>query len=112
MARPWLITSENWQMCICDLFPKWLRERGGVVVYENHMMDSSRLGDKTFMPAKYVAEEDNQLHNAPEEYRPSGGLPSLRQQKVDKVTLEEFKGDLVKALSCFSREDKNEQRDT
>lgn len=99
--RPWAVAEENWQVCICDLFPKWLRERGGIVVYENHMMDSSHFGDRTFMPARYIAEEDNQLHDAPDEHRPNGGVPSMRQQKVDKITLEEFGGDLAKALECF-----------
>jgi hypothetical protein len=97
-------------MCIYDLFPKWLKERGGIVVYENHMMDSSRLGDRTYMPARYVASEDNQLHDAPEEYRPNGGLPSLRQQKVDKVTLGEFGGDLEQALACFRKEEEEKPK--
>ena len=51
MARPWSVTAENWERCM-TLFPTWLRERGGIVVYENHVFDSSRFGDKTFMPAR------------------------------------------------------------
>lgn len=76
------------------------------MVYENHVLDSSHLGDKAFMPARYIAREDNQLHDAPEELRPEGGLPSLRQQKVDHVKLEEFDGDVSKALACFVKEEK------
>ena len=56
---------------------KWLREREGIVVYENHMLDSSHLGETTFMPVRYLAEEDDKLHWAPMQNRPEGGLPSL-----------------------------------
>lgn len=87
-----------------NLFPTWLKERGGVVVYQNHNFDSSRMGDQTFLPARYVA-EDGQMHDAPEEFRPMDGLPSMRQQKVDHVKLEEFDGDLTKALACFVQDD-------
>lgn len=110
MARPWSVAPENWDLCINDLFPMWLRERGGIVVYENHMLDSSSMGDKTFLPARYIAEEDNQLHDAPDEHRPHGGLPSLRQQKVDTVTLDEFDGDMDKALACFVWKEEDVER--
>ena len=104
MTRPWSVNPENWDQCM-HLFPKWLEERNGIVVYENHVLDSSSLGDKSFMPARYVAEEDNQLHDAPEEHRPNGGLPSLRQQKVDHIKLDEFDGDMEKALACFMQDE-------
>lgn len=100
MSRPWSVDSDIWYGCK-ELFYLWLKERGGIIVYENHMMDSSHLGETTFMPARYLAEEDNQLHDAPEEYRPNGGLPSLRQQKVDHIKLEDFDGSVDKALECF-----------
>jgi len=102
MSRPWSVNPENWDQCINYLFPKWLKERGGIVVYENHMFDSSSLGDKTFMPARYIA-EDNQMHDAPEEHRPNGGVPSMRQQKVDHIRLEDF-STLEDALECFEKE--------
>jgi hypothetical protein len=89
------------------MFPKWLKERNGIVVYENHMLDSSSLGDKTFIPARYVA-ENNQRCDAPEQWRPNGGLPSLRQEKVDHVKLEDFGGDLNLALKCFVKEESKE----
>ena len=101
--RPWSIAPENYARCIEDLFPKWLKDRGGIVVYENHFFDSSSFGDKTFMPARYVAEEDNKMHDAPNEYRPNGGVPSMRQQKVDHITLDEF-GGIKEALACFEKE--------
>ncbi len=104
MSRPWKIDGGVWNQCM-ELFPKWLRERSGIVVYENHVLDSFYLGQTTFMPAKFIAEEDNQLHDAPEEHRPHGGLPSMRQQKVDVVRLEDFGGDVVQALACFVRDD-------
>ena len=81
----------------------WLKDRGGIIVYENHMLDSSSLGDKTFMPARYLAEDDK-MHDAPEEHRPNCGLPSLRQQKVDHIKLEDF-GSIDEALSCFEKEE-------
>ncbi len=104
MSRPWSVDKENWDQCIKNLFPMWLRDRGGIVVYENHMLDSSSLGARSFMPARYLA-EDNQMHDAPEEYRPNGGLPSLRQQKVDHIILEDFNGDVDEALVCFAVEE-------
>jgi len=104
MGRPWPVARDRYYGCTRSLFPLWLKERGGIVVYENHMLDSSHLGDRTFMPAKYVAEEDNQLHDAPEEYRPNGGVPSMRQQKVDHIKLEEFAGELDAALRCFKED--------
>jgi hypothetical protein len=104
MGRPWPVKADIAYGCLKSLFPMWLRERGGIVVYENHMLDSSHLGERTYMPARYLAEEDNQLHDAPEEYRPNGGLPSLRQQKVDHIKLEDFGGDIDKALACFKEE--------
>lgn len=103
MSRPWTVAPENWDQCM-RLFPTWLKERNGIVVYENHMFDSSSFGDKTFMPARFIAEDD-QMHDAPDEHRPNGGVPSMRQQKVDHVTLDEFDGDLNKALACFVRDD-------
>lgn len=102
--RPWTIAPENWDKCIKSLFPKWLKERGGICVYQNQTLDSSRLGDKTFVPARYEG-EDGRLHDAPDEYRPHGGLPSLRQQKVDHIKLEDFEGDIQSALKCFVREE-------
>lgn len=72
------------------------------MVYENHMMDSSHAGDKTFLPARYIA-TSGELVDAPEEWRPNGGLPSLRQQKVDHIKLEDF-GGVADALSCFVKE--------
>ena len=102
MSRPWKVNPDIW-FGTKELFDKWLRERNGIVVYENHMMDSSRLWDRTYMPARYVASEDNQLHDAPEEYRPNGGLPSMRQQKVDHIRLEDFGGDVDRAIKeCFT----------
>ena len=87
--RPWMVHFEVADQCRA-LFPKWLMERGGIIVYENHMMDSSHLGETTFMPSKFVAEEDDKLHWAPLENRPDGGLPSLRQQQVDLVELSDY----------------------
>ena len=101
-GRPWSVAPENYGRCITDLFPKWLKERGGVVVYENHVMDSSCLGDRTFMPARFIAEDD-QMHDAPKEHRPNGGVPSMRQQKVDHIKLEDFTG-VEEALKCFVQE--------
>ena len=106
MSRPYPIDRNKWVGCTENLFPVWLRERGGIVVYENHMMDGSHMGEQTFMPARYIAAEDNQLHDAPEEYRPNGGLPSQRQQKIDHIKLEDFGGSIEAALECFIRRTK------
>lgn len=87
--RPWTVHHEAAETCQ-HRFPMWLVERGGIVVYENHMMDSSGLGDQTFMPVKYIAQEDDKMHWAPLEHRPDGGLPSRRQQQVDLIELADF----------------------
>lgn len=100
MSRPWKVGPKQWEQCM-RLFPTWLRERGGIVVYENHNFDSSHFGDRSYMPARYIAEDD-QMHDAPDERRPNGGVPSMRQQKVDHIALEEFGGDMDKALGCFT----------
>ena len=60
------------------------------------------------MPARYIAEDD-QMHDAPEEHRPNGGLPSLRQQKVDHIKLEDFPS-MEEALACFKKDDPHDQR--
>jgi len=98
VSRPWTVALENYGRCMKDLFPMWLKERGGIVVYENHMMDSSHFGDKSFMPARFIAAEDDQLHEAPPRI---GDVPSRFQERVDTITLEEFAGELDKALACF-----------
>ena len=106
MTRPWEINTDVWEQCMV-LFPLWLQERGGIVVYENHMLDSSRCGDRTYMPARYYATDHNGtdvLCDAPDEWRTNGGVPSCRQQKVDHIKLDEFGGDLARALEkCFQR---------
>jgi len=101
MGRPWKIPARNYHACIEELFPKWLKEREGVIVYENHMMDSSHFGERSFMPARYYAKEDEQLHDAPPRI---GDVPSRFQEKVDHITLKEFGGDLDKTLACFMEE--------
>lgn len=101
MQRPYKVHREVREICK-EKFPTWLRERNGIVVYQNHVLDSSHCGETTFMPAKFYAEGVDGLQDAPEEHRPNGGLPSLRQQKIDHVRLEEFGGDVDKCLSvCF-----------
>lgn len=97
--RPWGISKDYYDYCM-KLFPIWLRERKGVVVYQNRMMGSSRLGDTTFTPARFYAEGDTQLHDAPMRL---GDVPSRLQEKVDHITLEEFGGELDKALACFCK---------
>lgn len=70
-------------------------------MYENHVLDSSALGHRTFMPATYEAVDDR-MHQAPDEYRPHGGLPSLREQRIDHIKLEDFGGDVDRCLAvCF-----------
>jgi hypothetical protein len=100
--RPWPIWLDVYDRCMKSLFPIWLERRGGIVVYENQTMDSSHLGDRTYMPAKFYAQEDEVLHDAPPRI---GDVPSRFQEKVDHITLEEFGGELDKALACFVKED-------
>lgn len=87
--RPWIVHREAAATCKV-LFPKWLREREGIIVYQNQTLDSSHLGETAYMPARFIAQEDDHLHWAPLENRPNGGLPSLRQQQVDLIVLADY----------------------
>lgn len=99
--RPHKINGLLWESCTRQ-FRDWLLTRGGIVVYENCLMDSSHFGEQSFMPARYYAEGVEGLQDAPDELRPNGGLPSLRQQKIDHIRLEEFDSDVDKCLAaCF-----------
>jgi len=103
MGRPWEINADVWDRCMM-FFPNWLEKRGGIVIYENQNFDSSHFGDRSYMPARFIAEEDDELHDAPAEHFPDHGIgmPSLRQQKVDHITYEEFNNDGVALMvACF-----------
>lgn len=97
--RPWSI--DNSQLPIVRiLFPKWLRERGGIIVYENHNFDSSAFGDRSYTPAMVIFAGETEPRPAPNRL---GDVPSRFQYRVDHVTLEEFDGDVETALcTCFS----------
>ena len=99
--KRWVIDREIWQRCM-DLFPTWLRERGGIAVYENHMMDSSECGSTSFMPARFYAKEVEGLQDAPPRI---GDVPSRFKERVDHIQLEEFGGDVQKCIDyCFVQE--------
>jgi hypothetical protein len=101
--RPWGINPEQWNEELKSLFSTWLKDRGGIVVYENQMFDSSAFGSRSYVPARYYAEGSSVLHPAPQWI---GDLPSERQHKVDHITLEEFDGDVERLLAeCFTEED-------
>jgi hypothetical protein len=74
----------------------WLKERGGIAIYENRMMDSSQYGSTAYLPARYIA-EDNLMHPAPPWI---GDMPSSRKELVGIVTLETA-GGLENALANF-----------
>ena len=82
-----------------ELLRKWLRDRGGIVVYVNQTLDSSQLGAKSLMPLNFVAEEDNKMHPASKRI---GDVPSRFKEAVDVITAEQFGGDIEKAVSWFS----------
>lgn len=95
--RPWPVDDEVWAQCM-KLFPKWLKERGGIVVYENHVLDSSQRGHTTFMPMRYQAKDDT-WHDAPARI---GDVPSRFEERVDTIMVEQFGGDMDRCLSaCF-----------
>lgn len=106
--RPWVLHKEAYEQ-VMRLAPMWLKDRGGVVVYENHMMDSSHLGETTFMPARFIAQEDDQMHDAPMQHRPNGGVPSCRMEAVDHITLEQYNGDAEKAIAAAFKEEPPEE---
>lgn len=96
MPRTWPIPAEVYDRCIGQTFPMWLKERGGIAVYENRMFDSSQFGSTAYLPASYIA-EDNLMHPAPGWI---GDLPSTRKELVSIITLETA-GGLQNALAQF-----------
>lgn len=102
--RPYEVRTEVWDRCM-EKFPKWLTERGGIVVFENHMLDSSKLGDRTYVPARYE-DESGSMVDAPKDFWNSWGLASTIQSRIDHITLEEFGGDVEKCIAaCFKKEE-------
>jgi hypothetical protein len=102
MNRPHEIDADIWDD-IEVLFHVWLRERGGVVVYENQNFNSSELGAKSFMPAKYIA-RDEKTYDAPARI---GDVPSRFQERVDHIKLEDFDGDVERVFAaCFTKRTK------
>jgi hypothetical protein len=97
--RPWKFFIEVLEQ-LQRLGPMWLKERGGIVVYENCYIGSINGGHLTCIPARFLAEEDNAMHDAPMEYRPFDGVPSKREQAVDYITLEQYDGDAEKAMAA------------
>lgn len=104
--RPWKVHYDAVEQ-LRGRINTWIYERGGIVVYENHVLDSSARGDQTFMPVRFVASEDNALHWAPLEHRPNGGLPSQRQEQVDLIELADFPDTPPAAIigKCFTFEE-------
>ena len=68
--RPWEVNPENVEQ-VRRLFPKWLKERHGIVVYECPAMDSSAMGNKTYMPRMMDALGASG-YPAPKIYSPTG----------------------------------------
>jgi hypothetical protein len=68
--RPWEVNPENVEL-VRRLFPMWMDKRHGIVVYECPAMDSSAMGNKTFMPYMFEAEDD-QFHPCPLVRSPTG----------------------------------------
>ncbi len=93
--RPWMVRPEHYQHCISVLFPTWLRERGGIAVYENVNFSSSFFGTISFIPMRYIA-KDERFHDAPMRI---GELPSVMQERADVIKLDDYDGDLVRALA-------------
>ena len=107
--RPWKVSASVIEQCK-KLFPAWLSQRGGIVIYENHVLDSFALGQTTFMPVLFIAAEDDALHWSPLEHRPDGGLPSRRQQQVDLVELSDYPDTSIESVieTAFSVERRQE----
>jgi hypothetical protein len=100
MSRPWEIDDLIWDDSV-PLLMKWLKERGGIVVYENHVLDSSQMGATSFLPSRYIAQDDNKMHDAPPRI---GDVPSRFQERVDHVKVEDFGNDVDRAIKgCFTR---------
>jgi len=101
--RPWRVSPDVWDV-VMEAFPMWLREREGIIVYENENFDSSAFGDQTFVPAMCYVEGSDRLKPAPKRL---GNLPSNFQYQADHIKLEEFDGDTDLAIrTCFVREEK------
>lgn len=61
--RPWVIHTDLIGK-LRKLFPMWIEQRHGIVVYRCDLMDSSSFGSTTFMPRMYQATDDS-WHPAP-----------------------------------------------
>jgi len=85
--RPWKVGNIAAEK-LKPLLPTWLAERGGVIVYENHTLDSSDMWNTMFLPRKYLMEGDV-LTDAPT-VRWQGGLPSRWKEQVDFIELSEY----------------------
>jgi hypothetical protein len=96
MPGPWPVPADAYDRCIGQTFPMWLKERGGIAIYENRMMDSTQYGTTAYLPASYIA-EDNLMHPAPPWI---GDMPSSRRELIGIVTLETA-GGLENALANF-----------
>jgi hypothetical protein len=102
MNRPHEIDADIWDDAKI-LFHVWLRERDGVVVYENQNLSSSQCGAKSFMPGRYVA-VDEKTYDAPARI---GDVPSRFQERVDHIKREDFGDDVEKAFAaCFTKRTK------
>jgi len=84
--RPWEVNPENVEQ-VRRLFPKWLKERHGIVVYECVAMDSSALGNRSFMPRMFEAQDDK-FHPAPNVRSPTGNA-SDQEWPVDWISMDQ-----------------------
>ena len=85
--RPWELSPEIVDT-VRPLFPMWLKERHGIVVYQAGLMDSTAglQGLLSFMPRMYEATND-EMHPAPRLSNP-GGLASTTAVIVDWIWVE------------------------
>ena len=82
-----------------NLVRKWLLERGGVVLYMNVDFCSSNFGACSFLPANFIAQEDDQMHPAPSRL---GDVPSRFKYPQDFICLEQYGGDIERTLGVFT----------
>lgn len=98
-SRPYLIVDAAAKAC-SERFPLWLRERNGIVVYEDQNADSPVRGQRVMLPARMRTPEGPA--DAPAVWESTSGLSAV---KIDHVRMEDF-GDDIKAClaACFAFE--------
>lgn len=98
--RPWVFEVQNVQQ-VMEMVEKWLKERGGVVIYENITLDSSHMGERNMIPAIFESEKEGFVCAPTPRWNKDGNF-STEMQQVDFIHVDQFEGKkMQKAMENF-----------